>query len=137
MIEIHEISEELHTSVGNAVCAIVLARSSAGVLLVFNRYRKCWELPGGYCEPGESLRACAVREFFEETGQQCAALAWLALVSFSHRGGKRFGGLYRTTLEQAAPPHSNEEIGALCHWPGGAFPDDMSPMDARLLDRFA
>jgi hypothetical protein len=26
---------------------VVLARSPTGVVLVFNRYRKVWELPGG------------------------------------------------------------------------------------------
>ena len=36
--------------------AVVLARSRDGVVLVFNRYRKVWELPGGLIDPGESAR---------------------------------------------------------------------------------
>ncbi len=27
-----------------------------------------WDIPGGYCEPGEHPRDCAVRETYEETG---------------------------------------------------------------------
>ncbi|MFC3674859.1 NUDIX hydrolase [Ferrovibrio xuzhouensis] len=30
--------------------------------------RPCWEIPGGSCEPGESLAAAARREVLEETG---------------------------------------------------------------------
>lgn len=31
-------------------------------------FKDCWALPGGFMEMDETLRACAVREFFEETG---------------------------------------------------------------------
>ena len=34
--------------------AVVIARSADGVVLVFNRYRKVWELPGGLIDAGES-----------------------------------------------------------------------------------
>ncbi len=34
------------------------------------RYRDLWALPGGGCEPGETLEATAVREIQEETGYQ-------------------------------------------------------------------
>ena len=29
-----------------------------------------WVFPGGHCEPGETCRECARREFLEETGMQ-------------------------------------------------------------------
>ena len=33
-----------------------------------------WVFPGGHCEDGESLESAAHREFFEETGYDCAKL---------------------------------------------------------------
>ncbi|MFI7316991.1 NUDIX domain-containing protein [Streptomyces venezuelae] len=38
------------------------------VLMVFDRFRQSWELPGGMIEPGETPRQAAVRELMEETG---------------------------------------------------------------------
>ncbi|WP_433389558.1 NUDIX domain-containing protein [Micromonospora sp. KLBMP9576] len=38
------------------------------VLLVRPTYKKHWDIPGGYVEPGESPRAACVREIKEELG---------------------------------------------------------------------
>ncbi|MFD2768613.1 NUDIX domain-containing protein [Micromonospora eburnea] len=38
------------------------------VLLVRPSYKKHWDIPGGYVEPGESPRAACVREIEEELG---------------------------------------------------------------------
>ena len=37
-----------------------------------------WVPPGGHSEPGESVEACAKREFLEETDYECETLNWLA-----------------------------------------------------------
>ncbi|MFH8805415.1 NUDIX hydrolase [Streptomyces sp. NPDC017936] len=39
------------------------------VVVVYDRFRGQWELPGGLLEPGESPRQAAVRELAEESGQ--------------------------------------------------------------------
>ncbi|MER7403635.1 NUDIX domain-containing protein [Streptomyces sp. NPDC000070] len=39
------------------------------VLMVFDRFRQGWELPGGLIEPGGSPRQAAARELLEESGQ--------------------------------------------------------------------
>ena len=38
---------------------MVIAHSRDGVVLVFNRYRHVWELPGGLIDAGESPREAA------------------------------------------------------------------------------
>lgn len=38
------------------------------VLLVKPTYKKHWDIPGGYVEPGESPRAACIREIQEELG---------------------------------------------------------------------
>lgn len=53
------------------VAAGVIFRDDNGrVLLVKPTYKDSWDLPGGYVEPGESPRAAAIREVYEELGIQ-------------------------------------------------------------------
>ena len=39
-----------------------------------------WVTPGGHCDPGETMEACARREFREETAYECRDLTWLSTV---------------------------------------------------------
>ncbi|MEU9930057.1 NUDIX hydrolase [Streptomyces anulatus] len=50
--------------------ALVALWQADRVLMVFDRHRQSWELPGGKIEDGESPRRAAMRELTEETGQQ-------------------------------------------------------------------
>ena len=60
--------------------ALVIARSEAGCLLVRNRSRGVWELPGGFIDAGESPGRCAARELHEESGQSVVSLRWCAVL---------------------------------------------------------
>jgi 8-oxo-dGTP pyrophosphatase MutT (NUDIX family) len=46
----------------------VVSNAGGEILLVKNRYRKLWSLPGGWVHPGESFVLAAEREVIEETG---------------------------------------------------------------------
>lgn len=60
------------------------------VLLVRPTYKKHWDVPGGYVEPGESPRAACVREIEEELGLT-AVLGPMLVVDWApaeHEGDK-------------------------------------------------
>ena len=41
------------------------------------RHAGMWVMPGGHCDPGETIEECARRELREETGYDCNDLRWL------------------------------------------------------------
>ena len=65
------------------VAAVVLLHKDGSMLLQLRddkpglRDAGKWVPPGGHCEPGESMKECAWREFLEETDYRCDQLEWL------------------------------------------------------------
>lgn len=63
---------------GRAVPAVIAVVHRGDAVLLVRRGRPpnvgAWGFPGGKIEYGESLRAAAERETFEETGVRCAAV---------------------------------------------------------------
>lgn len=49
-------------------CAMVLVHDEDRILMCQHARTKHWSLVAGFCEPLESMEACAEREVFEETG---------------------------------------------------------------------
>ncbi len=123
---------------------LVLASSPAGVLLVHNRQRNVWELPGGWVEGEESASQCGMREFFEESGQTpSGGLAWRALLELEVPGNAademphvRHGALYLARIDSPAPFACNEEIDAIGFWTHAKRPSVISAIDAHLLETF-
>jgi 8-oxo-dGTP pyrophosphatase MutT (NUDIX family) len=50
------------------LASLIVVRFGNPVLMLFNGWRRQWELPGGMRDPGETARQAAVRELAEETG---------------------------------------------------------------------
>lgn len=74
-----------------AAGVVVRSVSTGAVLLVFNRWRRAWEYPGGGVSPadGGSPTATALRELAEETGIRLAAPSWkLGTVGVQTRTGR-------------------------------------------------
>lgn len=116
--------------------ALVAVWCARHVLLVFNRFRHEWELPGGRIDPGETPRQAAVRELREESGLRLPTLTLAGYARFWLTTPPRteYAAIYtaRVTGRHAdfAP---NEEISAICWWDTtGPAPANTQILDATL-----
>jgi 8-oxo-dGTP diphosphatase len=131
----HEVSEAGCARVAVPVFAVVIAHSPGGVVLVFNRYRKVWELPGWFIDAGETSREAAHRELFEEAACHARDLHWLGLVEVND-GAAHFGAVFRGHVDAVPPDVRNDEIGGIGCWNCDDSPKPLGVTDQALLHRF-
>lgn len=140
LLEVLKVSEEGLHRLQPLTHAVVIARQDGRTLLVFNRKKQHWELPGGGIDAGETPRECAVRELWEESGLTCddAALRFfggMAIVVAS-TGGRdarlEYGGIFLLESDQEAPFTPNEEISAVLWWDGREALANLCPIDNAL-----
>jgi len=122
--------------------AVVVARGAAGTLLVFNRFKQHWELPGALMDLDESPRACAIRELREEAGVICTAEALrFRLATKIAVGGRdgitkariEYGALYLLDSARVERFEPNDEISDVRWWDGATAMRDLSPVDEALV----
>lgn len=117
--------------------ALVVARRGASTLLVLNRWRQEWELPGGMIDDGESPREAALRELVEETGGSATALEYCGVATFRLMPDHRLerAAVYATELTGTAPFEPNDEIERIGWWDEEEMstPPGLDPAIARLL----
>src|SRR5688500_7279408 len=65
--------------------SLVLARHEQGLVLVRNKHRSIWELPGGYIDQGERASDCALRELFEESGLMGSEIELLGVLEIERQ----------------------------------------------------
>ncbi|MFC9063865.1 NUDIX domain-containing protein [Streptomyces harbinensis] len=101
--------------------ALVALRHEGRLLLVLERERGTWELPGGGIDPGETPRVAAARELREEAGQVIAPEA-LRFVGFSKTAFAdrpvAYGAVFAAETTAVRPFTPNEEIAAIHWWSG-------------------
>ncbi|HUW07084.1 MAG TPA: NUDIX domain-containing protein [Williamwhitmania sp.] len=91
--EIGSVTDELlHYAV---ICAFV----GKQLVLVRNRQRVTWEIPGGRRELGEAIDATASRELQEETGAIRYEMEQICDYSVTINGNTSFGRLYYANIE--------------------------------------
>jgi 8-oxo-dGTP pyrophosphatase MutT (NUDIX family) len=125
--------------------ALVVMTHEGKVLMIFNRWRQEWELPGGMIEAGETPRQAAFRELLEETGGvegsgvTAESLAFHARALFSLKRPDRleYAAVYSTRLDALPELKTNEEASAFLWWTPdaageGNTGENMSALDAAI-----
>lgn len=117
--------------------SLVIAERDGAVLLVYDRWKQVWELPGGGRESVETPRQTAIRELAEETGVRDVELILLGASQYvlppDHRRERL--AIYRAALDEDPVPDftPDTEIGAIRWWDRAEQLDDLSTLDAALV----
>ncbi|MBB3110187.1 8-oxo-dGTP diphosphatase [Paenibacillus phyllosphaerae] len=102
--------------------ALTVVRQGDKVLLLFNKWRRNWELPGGLIEQGETARDCIMRELQEETNQSAANVVFKGLMKFdlqpSFHGPQwtEYGALFAGELMDWREFEANDEAEQVMLW---------------------
>ncbi|MFF0087954.1 NUDIX hydrolase [Streptomyces canus] len=119
-----------------APAALVAVWRADSVLMVFDRWRKGWELAGGRVEDGESPRQAAVRELLEESGQEPdGPLQFIGYAGFVLAPEQRteYAALFAGRTAIVRDFQANEEIAAIRWWNlRDPLPGRVQPLDAYL-----
>jgi len=138
LLAVRRVAESELPSLVPLPAALVVVVHAGAVLMMFDKRRGQWELPGGMREAGETAREAAARELAEETGIDGVALTFAAVAEFDLADPRRreFLAVYRAELA-AAPRLVLSEEGLGFRWwsPREAVAPDMSPLDAEIAAR--
>ncbi|SDH32313.1 ADP-ribose pyrophosphatase YjhB, NUDIX family [Lentzea fradiae] len=120
--------------------ALVLLSVPGGVVLVHNRQRDCWELPGGLRDAGESPAECASRELREETGIGPVAVRLVAVMTLDLRPSPRkpfrreeCGAVFLAEHPAVPVPFESPEISAVIARPADRLPARTGELDRHLV----
>ncbi|MFE6489157.1 NUDIX hydrolase [Streptomyces sp. NPDC057757] len=118
--------------------ALVALWCAGRVLMVFDRDRQSWELPGGRIEQGESPRQAALRELLEESGQEPEGpLRFVGYAKFVLAPDQRveYLSVFAGHCAGVRDFQSNEETTAIHWWDLlEALPGDVQRLDAYLAE---
>jgi 8-oxo-dGTP diphosphatase len=134
-VALHDVPEQGMDDIGQPRFAVMIARAPGGVVLVFNRFRRVWELPGGLIDPGDTPRDCALRELREEAGCEGDEVEWLGLLEVDD-GRRHLGAVYACRSDSVPSEFESEETTAIMLWRPDRSPSPLGDSDSALLFRF-
>lgn len=106
----------------DAACPLALAIvwHQGRCLMVFDRWKQAWELPGGSREDGETARAAALRELAEETGLEPPSLSYVGIAKFRLADGpEEYGAIYQCEVDALREFDPSVEIERVTWWDPG------------------
>ncbi|MBS4205014.1 NUDIX hydrolase [Bacillus sp. FJAT-49754] len=119
--------------------SLVVASYQGKFLLLFNKWRKYWELPGGMIDKGESPRQCALRELYEETNQRIDNIKFKGLMKLQLKPDDRmeYGALYSGVISDLKPFNENDEAEQIILWNQVTDIGYIDEIDEKLLDYYS
>lgn len=118
--------------------SLVVAKHNEKYLLMFNKWRKNWELPGGIIDDGETPRECAARELMEETNQSIENLTFKGLMKFQLKPDDRleYGALFSGEIIDLKPFIDNDEAEKIVLWDKVTDIGTVDEIDEKLLEYY-
>lgn len=116
--------------------SLIVLRYKDTTLLVYDRYKNRWEVPGGKIEPGETPRICILRELKEETGQVPNNIQLEGVMQVYVKGKKQvvYGALYSGHQDVLMPFTENSEISQITYWNGHSDIGYIDEIDQKLTE---
>ena len=98
--------------------SVVVATYNNKSVLIYNKWREQWELPGGYIDQGESAKDAAIREMYEETGHQIETAELQGTIKYFSVKKNRYeyGAIYNNQLKKSFSFTTNDEAEAMILW---------------------
>lgn len=124
--------------------AVLILDAQNRLLLQHRRDNNQWGLIGGSMEIGESLEETAKREALEETGLEINVLRWFGLFSgkeliYKYPNGDVVANVvaaYTTQQFRGELKVDEDESRAVCFFHARALPDELSPPDKPIIEKY-
>ena len=117
--------------------SLIVAKNENGFLLMYNTWKKKWELAGGIIDNNETIRECVKRELLEETNQIAENLEFIGLMKFKLKTGKtEYGGLFKGEITKERQFINNNESEKIIFWNGKDNIGYIDEIDQKLLEYY-
>ncbi|MFW5985910.1 MAG: NUDIX domain-containing protein [Halanaerobiales bacterium] len=115
--------------------SLVVIKYNGKYLLVFDKWKEQWEVPGGGIEEQETPRECAIRETFEETNQKIEDLNFIGIMKFLLQPDERteYGALYSAEIKKLKEFKETDEIKKVVLWDMKEDIGYVNEIDKKLL----